>query len=474
MTSPAAQWQLDRLSTSAREAAEIASLGAGVSLSSWLTKLVSETCSAEGVASPAEPPKILEFTREIRDRVPSTPRIQPAPTPLPANTSLPPLQPPMQSAAPMMQPSAPMVEPAAASFQPTVPQQQAAAPVQPAVFRPTAIPTPVQPAAPMPAPTPLVAPVAAYRPQPLPPNPIQHAPIQQTPMQQAPVHQAPVQQMSMQPPHAAPIAPAPAAPASIAPAAFAPPTFTAPQLFTQPAPVAAPPFMAPPVVAPPVVAPPVVAPVAALPAAAPLAPHPVPTGATMLPIASMVVANLGTRRGDDMPETLLADIATRGVRQPVTVRRSASNPEHYEIICGHRRWRAAQRVGLAQIPAIVVTQDDATAILASLTENLQQGNLSVLDEAQAYLRLLTQHAVDVSAVTTAIGRDRKHIVQSMRLLGLPPLVRHLVGSGMLSREHAFVLLDAPQPEALADAILAEHLSVEAARQRIAAGAKGTP
>jgi len=454
MTSPAAQWQLDRLSTSAREAAEIASLGAGVSLSSWLTKLVSETCSAEGVASPAEPPKILEFTREIRDRVPSTPRIQPAPTPMPANTSLPPLQPPMQPTAPMMQPSAPMVEPPAASFQPTVPQQQAAAPVQPTVFRPTAIPTPVQPAAPMPAPTPLVAPVTAYRPQPLPPNPIQHAPIQQTPMQQAPV-----QQMPMQPPHAAPIAPA----------AFAPPTFTAPQSFTQPAPVAAPPFMAPPVVAPPVVAP-----VATQPAAAPLAPHTVPTGATMLPIASMVVANLGTRRGDDMPETLLADIATRGVRQPVTVRRSASNPEQYEIICGHRRWRAAQRVGLAQIPAIVVTQDDATVILASLTENLQQGNLSVLDEAQAYLRLLTQHAVDVSAVTTAIGRDRKHIVQSMRLLGLPPLVRHLVGSGMLSREHAFVLLDAPQPEALADAILAEHLSVEAARQRIAAGAKGTP
>jgi ParB family chromosome partitioning protein len=193
----------------------------------------------------------------------------------------------------------------------------------------------------------------------------------------------------------------------------------------------------------------------------------------MLPIASMVVANLGTRRGDDLPETLLADIATRGVRQPVTVRRSAGNPDQYEIISGHRRWRAAQRVGLAQIPAIVVTHDDAAAILASLAENLQQGNLSVLDEAQAYLRLLTQHAVDVSAVTAAIGRDRKHVVQSMRLLGLPPLVRHLIGSGMLSREHAFVLLDAPQPEALADAILAEHLSVEAARQRIAAGAEGT-
>src|SRR6185312_2441575 len=152
MTAPAAQWQLDRLSTNAREAAEIASLGAGVSLSSWLTKLISETCSAEGVAPPAEPPKVLEFTRELRDRVPSTPRIQPAPLPvaantsMPANTSLPPLQQPMQPA-PIMQPSAPQpiptaIEPAAAVFQtpsqPTHAPPQAA-PVQPTVFRPTPV-----------------------------------------------------------------------------------------------------------------------------------------------------------------------------------------------------------------------------------------------------------------------------------------------------------------------------------------------
>ena len=192
----------------------------------------------------------------------------------------------------------------------------------------------------------------------------------------------------------------------------------------------------------------------------------VPPGATMLPVAAIVSANLGTRRGDDLPEPLIADIATRGVRQPIVVRRSAANPEHYEIICGHRRWRAAQRVGLAQLPAVVVTQDDPTAILSSLAENLQTGTLSVVDEAQAYLRLLTQCAVDASAVTAAVGRDRKHIVQSMRLLGLPPLVRHLIGSGMLSRDHAFLLLDAPNPEALADAILAENLTVEAARQRL--------
>jgi ParB family chromosome partitioning protein len=123
---------------------------------------------------------------------------------------------------------------------------------------------------------------------------------------------------------------------------------------------------------------------------------------------------------------------------------------------------------------MVVAQDDATAILASLRENLQLADLSAIEEAQAYLRLLTQCAVDVAAVSAASGRDRTHIVQSMRLLGLPPLVRHLISGGMLSHEHAFVLLDAPQPEALADAIIAEQLSVEAARQRLAAGAKRHP
>lgn len=379
MTAPAAQWQLDRLSTNAREAAEIASLGAGVSLSAWLTRLIGETCTAEGVAPPSEPPKILEFTREIRDRVPSTPARAPAPPPVPANAATPHRA----------------MEPA-----PVVTVQQAPAPqpapLPPLVFRPVPIPTPVPTAMPLPTPTPLVAPMSAVRP----------------------------------------------------PAAQQPPA----------------------------------APIAAVPAAAsPAAPHAVPTnplpmGATMLPVAAIVAANLGTRRGEDVPEPLLADIATRGVRQPITVRRSASNSEHYEIICGHRRWRAAQRVGLAQIPATVVAQDDATAILASLADNLQTGNLSAVDEAQAYLRLLTQCAVDASAVTAAIGRDRKHIVQSMRLLGLPPLVRHLVGSGMLSREHAYLLLDAPNPEALADAILAENLSVEATRQRLGsvAGAEAKP
>ena len=383
MTSPAPSWQLDRLSTSAREAAEIASLGAGLSLSSWLSRLISETCAAEGVAPPSEPPKILEFTREPRERpVMAPPRVfAPAPAPVvqapvaPAPGAEPPrvvmpnfaAEPPHIMPAPMPQPAPmPVAPPAAPVMRPAAEQQP--------VFNP--------------APSPLFAPAA--------------------------------------PPVMMPLRPA---------AANAP--------MPTPAPVAA----------------------------APAPQAPVVPGATMLATSSMAPANLGTRRGEDLPEALLSDIATRGVRQPIVVRRVANNPERYEIICGHRRWRAAQRVGLSSLPATVVTQDDATAILTSLAENLQSGSLAAMDEAQAYLRLLTQCAVDASAVTAATGSDRKHIVQTMRLLGLPPLVRHLVGAGTLSREHAYLLLDAPNPETLADAILAEGLSVEAVKQRLTGGTK---
>ncbi len=191
-------------------------------------------------------------------------------------------------------------------------------------------------------------------------------------------------------------------------------------------------------------------------------------GAAMLPVASMAPADLGTRHGDDVPDTLAADIVRRGVRQPLLVRRAADAPDRYEIICGHRRWRAAQRSKLAQVPAILCTHDNGQALLASLAENLSLGDLSPIDEAQAYLRLLTRCAVEVPAITQATGRDRQHLVRTVRLLGLPPMVRRSIMSGEISADHAYLLLDTAEPEALAKAIHAEQLSVEAARARIAA------
>ncbi len=191
-------------------------------------------------------------------------------------------------------------------------------------------------------------------------------------------------------------------------------------------------------------------------------------GAVMLPVASMAPAGLGTRRDDDASDALLTDIANRGVREPLLIRNADGSANRYEIICGHRRWRAAQRVGLARIPATICTYDDAHAILASLRDNLQQGDLSPIDEAQTYLRLLTRCAVDTAAIVEASGRDRQHIIRSVRLLGLPPAVRQAISDGLLSPAHADLLLDAPNPEALADEIMTARLSIEATRERVAA------
>jgi ParB/RepB/Spo0J family partition protein len=188
-------------------------------------------------------------------------------------------------------------------------------------------------------------------------------------------------------------------------------------------------------------------------------------GATMLPVATMAPAGLGARQGDDVPESLLADLTKRGVRQPLLVRRAATD-ERYEIICGHRRWRAAQRIGLARVPTTLATHDEAQALLVSLKENMAQGDLSAIDEANTYLRLLTRHAVETSAIAEASGHDRQHVVRAMRLLGLPAPVREMIRSGSLSAEHAYLLLDSPNPEGFAETIRDQKLSAVEARQRL--------
>jgi len=192
--------------------------------------------------------------------------------------------------------------------------------------------------------------------------------------------------------------------------------------------------------------------------------------AVMVPIAAMAPAGLGTRRGEDTPDALCADIIKRGVRQPLLLRRAADASDRYEIVCGHRRWRIAQRTGLARVPATIEKLDDMHAILASLAENLETGDLSAIDEAHAYLHLLTRCTADVAAISEATGRDRQHVIRTVRLLGLPARLRQLIADGSLSAEHADLLLDASNPEALAEAILGEHLSPQSARERLAAGA----
>jgi ParB family transcriptional regulator, chromosome partitioning protein len=197
-------------------------------------------------------------------------------------------------------------------------------------------------------------------------------------------------------------------------------------------------------------------------------------GATMLPVAAIRPVGLGTRHGEEVPEEMVSDLAQRGVRQPLRVRRAAEGDNRYELICGHRRWRAAQRIGLAQVPATIGTDDDGQAVLASLAENLARGDLSIIEEAQAYFRLLTRCAIEIDAITQACGRERQHIIRRLRLLGLSQKLRQAIAAGALSPAHADLLLDATNPEGLADAIIAENLSVEGARQRMGGARKSEP
>jgi len=207
-------------------------------------------------------------------------------------------------------------------------------------------------------------------------------------------------------------------------------------------------------------------------AAAPAAAQPsLPFEATtlMLPPSALEPSTVGTR-GDEAeaPEALVAAIAREGMRQPILARRKPGADARYEIIAGRRRWRAAKRLGMSQVAVVVTNLGDPEAILASLTENLGEGTLSPLDEAKAYLRLLTEFSLDPRDVSAATGRDMTHIVRTLRLLGLPPAVREMIASGRITRGNAYTLLDQPDPERAAAQMVSDQSGVNEALRRIAA------
>ncbi|HYL49095.1 MAG TPA: ParB/RepB/Spo0J family partition protein [Stellaceae bacterium] len=198
--------------------------------------------------------------------------------------------------------------------------------------------------------------------------------------------------------------------------------------------------------------------------------HSAPVDATTIMLSPLALepGSVGVRGDEpDAPEALVAAIAREGLRQPILARRK-SGDGRYEIIAGRRRWRAARRLGLAQIPTVVTNLPDPEAVLASLTENLGEATLSAIDEARAYLRLLTEFSLDPRVVCSAIGRDMTHVVRTLRLLGLSPRLRGLIVAGRLSQAQAYALLDTPDPERAADQMLSEQAGVDEALRRIAA------
>lgn len=139
---------------------------------------------------------------------------------------------------------------------------------------------------------------------------------------------------------------------------------------------------------------------------------------------------------------LTASIAEMGVLQPILVR-PAATPDTYELIAGERRWRAAQRAGLATIPAVIRVTDDASSVEQALVENLHRQDLTPLEEAAAYQQLIDDFGLTHDQLSARVGKSRSAITNSLRLLGLPPAVQRLLADGQLSAGHARALLGTP-------------------------------
>ena len=129
-------------------------------------------------------------------------------------------------------------------------------------------------------------------------------------------------------------------------------------------------------------------------------------------------------------------IRERGILQPLLVRPASSGAAGYEIVAGERRWRAAQRAGLHEVPAVVRELSDQETLELALIENLQRADLSPLDEAQAFRRLIDDFGHTQDELAQAIGKSRSHVANTLRLLTLPAAVQALVEDGSLSAGHA--------------------------------------
>lgn len=139
---------------------------------------------------------------------------------------------------------------------------------------------------------------------------------------------------------------------------------------------------------------------------------------------------------------LTASVQQIGVLQPILVR-PADTGGGYELIAGERRWRAASRAGLATIPAVVRTTDDLSSVEQALIENLHRQDLTPLEEAAAYQQLIEDFELTHEQIAERVGKSRSAVTNTLRLLGLPPAIQHLLADGKLSAGHARALLATP-------------------------------
>jgi ParB family chromosome partitioning protein len=187
-------------------------------------------------------------------------------------------------------------------------------------------------------------------------------------------------------------------------------------------------------------------------------------GLALLPVSEIEPHPDQPRRhfDEDALEELARSIAARGVLQPVVVR--PVGPNRYQLVAGERRWRAAQRARIHEIPAIVRQLDDREVTALALIENLQREDLNPVEEARAYQRLSEQDGLTQQEIATFVDKSRSHVANLMRLLSLPEEVLDMVQRDELSMGHARALATLPDPLPMARQVVAKGLSVREAER----------
>ena len=184
---------------------------------------------------------------------------------------------------------------------------------------------------------------------------------------------------------------------------------------------------------------------------------------TVAPIEHLKPCPLQPRRRFDKEaiESLAASIRSKGILQPLIVRPDSRYPGSYEIIAGERRWRAAQAAQIHEVPIVVHDLSDREALEVSLVENVQRADLTPLEEAAGYRRLIDEFDHSQGELAKIIGKSRSHVANTLRLLGLNNAVKAMVDEGRLSAGHARALLaadDNKQTE-LAELVVSRGLNV---------------
>jgi len=201
-------------------------------------------------------------------------------------------------------------------------------------------------------------------------------------------------------------------------------------------------------------------------------------GLRELPIELVQSNTLNPRKvfNEEDLDDLVRSVAEKGILQPVVVR-PVDDGQHYQIVAGERRWRAAQKAGLHHIPALVRELSDKEVLEIALIENVQRADLNPVEEAHGYQQLIDQFDYTQQQLAESIGKSRSHIANTLRLMALPASVLEALQTGKLTAGHARALIATEDPQSLAQKIIALGLSVrqaEALARDTGAGTESKP